>query len=207
MTIRTLSTLLLDLKAGFDGQDDISVGTLLEGFHERGFGFLLFVIALPAALPLPGMGVNLIIAFPLILLTAQQALGFHTIWLPDRIKCKDFKKAALDSIIDKALPWVERTETLLHPRLGFMTQGLSSNLVGLAGLLMALAILVPLPLTNTVPAMGIALMAVGILMRDGLAVLAGAFVGLTWITLLVSVTVFLGAQGIDVLKETIKSLF
>jgi hypothetical protein len=43
-----------------------------------------------------------------------------------------------------------------------------------------------------VPAFGIALMAVGLLMRDGLAVLAGALIGTLWVCLLV----FAGQAGI-----------
>lgn len=63
------------------------------------------------------------------------------------------------------------------------------------------------PLTNTVPSMGIALMSIGILMRDGLSVLAGAFIGIAWIALLASVFIFLGLEGADLVKDFIKSFF
>jgi hypothetical protein len=57
---------------------------------------------------------------------------------------------------------------------------------------MALMVCVPLPLTNTVPSLGIACMAIGVVMRDGLAVIAGAIIGLVWIFLLLT----LGEAGI-----------
>jgi hypothetical protein len=87
-----------------------------------------------------------------------------------------------------------------------VTQGLFSNLIGACGVLMALSILVPLPLTNTVPAMGIALMALGVLMRDGLAVIAGMALGLTWIAILAFAVITLGVEGVDAVKAFIKSL-
>ena len=67
----------------------ISIADLLEAFHERGFGFILLIFSVPMALPIPvPPGINVLLATPLILLTAQQALGRHTIWLPEKVKNK-----------------------------------------------------------------------------------------------------------------------
>ena len=70
---------------------------------------------------------------------------------------------------------------------------------------MALSVTIPLPMTNTVPAFGIATMALGVIMRDGLAVIVGAVVGLAWVAMLLYVSIFLGLEGLDLIKETIKS--
>ena len=83
--------------------------------------------------------------------------------------------------------------------LGFLTHGIFSYIIGLSGLAMALCVCVPIPGTNSIPSFGIAVMAVGVLMRDGLAVLAGMVIGLLWICLLV----FLGAEGISMIKDMI----
>ena len=72
---------------------------------------------------------------------------------------------------------------------------------------MALAVAVPLPLTNTVPAFGIALMSIGVLMRDGLAVIGGLIIGLAWVIALVSFVIIFGEQGFDLMKNFIKGLF
>lgn len=203
-TPRALSQLLLDLKAGFTAPE-IRVDALLEAFHERGFGFFLFLIALPAALPLPALGINTVIALPLLLLTVQQMIGRHTIWVPKSLRSKTLKKTTLDKLIDSALPYVQKGEALIRPRLGFLTQGVFSYLIGLMGFIMALSVALPVPLTNTVPSFGIAAMAVGVLMRDGVAVLAGALIGIGWICVLTCMVIFFGAEGLDILKETIKS--
>lgn len=203
---RGLSSLLHEIDARFEGRESLRVDELLEAFHERGFGFFLFLISLPAALPLPALGLNTIIAAPLMLLTAQQSLGFHVIWVPQGLKGKTIPQDKVQAFIRMALPWVARIEFFIRPRLGFLTQGVFSHLIGVLGLFMALSVAVPLPLTNTVPSFGICLMAVGVLMRDGLAVLAGATIGTAWVVMLIVVALLFGIEGFDLVKEWIKSL-
>lgn len=182
--IRSLSELIKDVQDKIP-QHELSFSELLEAFHERGFGLILLLFALPMALPIPvPPGLNIALATPLILLTAQQLYGRRTIWLPQRIRQKKFSSGALKDMLDKAQPWIHKIEWLIRPRLAFITQGVCSHFIGFCGLLMALAICVPIPLTNTVPSLGIALMAIGVLMRDGLAVLTGIIIGLSWISLL-----------------------
>ena len=205
--IRTLSDLLSDYKDSLSG-DMTLVGDILEAFHERGFGVVLFIFALPMALPLPvPPGINILLALPLLILTGQQMLGRHTIWLPRRLKNKKMKTRSLHAMLDKSIPYIRRMENLTKARLGFMTRGLSSNLIGLAGVIMALSICVPIPLSNTVPSFGIAVMAIGVLMRDGLAVFAGMLVGLTWVVCLAAILIFIGVEGVDASKEIVKSWF
>lgn len=206
MSARSLSDLLLDLKA-YTTPEGITVKTLLDAFHERGFGFFLFLFALPAALPVPAFGINTVIALPLLLLTAQQAMGRHSVWVPIKWHHKTLSEVRVDGFITAATPWIKRLEFFIRPRLEFMTQGHISKLIGIFGFVMALAVAVPLPLTNTVPSFGIAMMAIGVLMRDGLAVIGGAMIGMIWITLLLGFVIIYGPEGFDVAKEFIKGFF
>ena len=48
-------------------------------------------------------------------------------------------------------------------------------------------------------------MAIGVLMRDGLAVLFGMVIGITWVVCLSAVLIFIGVEGIDAFKDVIKS--
>ncbi len=205
MNPRSLSQLLRELESELK-DPEISVTQLLETFHERGFGFFLFFLALPAALPLPGLGINMIIAFPMLLLTFQQIMGRQTIWLPEKIKRRTISSTTLKKMIKVSMPWMIRLEVLIKPRLEFMTRGIALKIIGLLGFLMAFSVLFPVPLTNTVPSFGIVLMAIGVVMRDGLSVLAGAIIGTGWVIMLVSVIVIFGPEGVDLIKETIKSV-
>ncbi len=205
METRTLSELLEDLRSHITGES-ISLKALLAAFHERGFGFFLFLFSLPAALPVPAFGINALIALPLLLLTAQQAVGRHTIWLPEKWQSKTISKTKVEGFITSATPWIKRLEFFIRPRLSFMTQGHISKLIGVLGFIMALAVSIPLPLTNTVPSFGIAMMAIGVLMRDGLAVIGGAIVGTLWVILLVGFVLIYGPEGFDMVKDFIKGL-
>ncbi len=205
--IRSISQLLLDLKANISGER-VSVGTIIEELHERGFGVLMFFFAVPIALPFPvPPGINIAFALPLLVLTAQLMAGRHSVWMPEKIRIRSFSRKSLDKTIDLCIPWMVRIEYFIKPRLGFMTQGASANIVGLLGLIMAASIYVPIPLTNTVPGMGICAMSIGLVMRDGLAVAVGAIVGTGWVFMMSMILLFLGNQGIDIIKETILGFF
>ena len=107
--------------------------------------------------------------------------------------------------MDKAIPMTEKIEVLMHPRLSFLTTHQATVIIGALGFIMSLSVLLPLPLTNTVPSMGIAIMAMGVLMRDGLAVIAGALIGMAWVLLLVVTFYFFGTESVDIIKNFIKS--
>lgn len=203
---RSLSQLLSeDLKTLPDAR--ITLQAIFDLFHERGFGFFLLILALPMALPIPvPPGINIILALPLLFLTLQQSLGFHKIWMPRFVQNKQLSGQKFKALLTKTIPFLAKIEIIISPRLSFLTKGLSSNLIGIAGFIMALCITIPVPLSNTVPSFGIALMAIGVLMRDGLAVLSGMVIGLIWVSLLAFMFAYFGAEGFDLLKEWIKSL-
>lgn len=203
---RGLSQLLIDFDAALVNEKT-SVQDIITALHERGFGAMLFIFALPAALPLPvPPGINVLIALPLMILTFQQMIGRNKLWLPAKVKKKAFNTDKLKGMIAGAEPWVKRAEKIIAPRLGFITQGVFSRIIGLCGFIMALSVTVPIPLSNTVPSFAIALMAIGVLMRDGLAVMVGAVIGLVWVTVLYSLLIYFGLEGVEILKEFIKSL-
>lgn len=205
--IRSLSQLLDDLRGALHDKDSVAVSTILDAFHERGFGALLLILAAPMALPVPvPPGINILLASPLILLTAQQALGAHTLWLPERWKSKTISRDKVEGLISTLIPWFNQLEVLTKPRLQWVTHDRASRFFGLLGLFMALSVCVPLPLTNTIPSFGIALMAIGTLMRDGVAVLVGALIGTAWVTMLLCAVLFFGPEAFDIVKEFIKSL-
>ena len=156
--IRSLSELLEDTKSVLIGKT-VSVAMLVEALHERGIAMILLIFAAPMALPLPvPPGINIMLATPLILLTAQQAIGRRTVWLPQKTMRKEFDSKGFSKLIDGVVPWMKRIEILLRPRLGFLTRDGASRLFGILGVIMALTVCIPVPLTNTVPSLGIALM-------------------------------------------------
>ena len=208
--IHKLSDFLRNARDAFCQKSDgssIKVGEIIDDFKEQGTSLLLFLFALPAALPLPALGINFIIAMPLLFLTAQQTIQNKNLWFPRNIKEREISCERFTNFLEKSIPYVEKIEIFSKPRLHFITSGIARNMIGFCGLIMALSVCVPLPFTNTVPSFGIALMALGILMRDGLAVLAGALIGIGWVCALCYFIYFFGMEGIDIMKDMIKSLW
>lgn len=204
--IRSIAQLMEDFRDGLQGER-ITLDQIVHAFHERGIGILLFFLAAPMALPIPvPPGVNVLLASPLVLLTAQQAMGAHTVWLPRRMRDKGVSARKLSTLMAALIPWLHRLEILIKPRLGSLTRGPAAQLCGVLGLLMALTVCIPVPLTNTIPSIGIALMAAGIVMRDGLAVIAGIVIGTAWIGVLAFAVLAFGPEAFDIIKEFIKSL-
>lgn len=178
-----------------------TLGDLIDAMNERGFGVLIFLFALPMAIPLPvPPGVNLLFSIPLLFLTFQQIFGAKTPWLPKKIRAKKLKKQTLETMIEKSKPWLNRLSYFIKPRMGFITQNYMSYIIGIFGFIFALCVSIPIPLTNTVPSFAILLMALGVLMRDGLAIIVGMIIGSGWI-------VVLATLGIAGFKALISALF
>ncbi|MBI4030112.1 MAG: exopolysaccharide biosynthesis protein [Proteobacteria bacterium] len=205
--IRPLSRLISDLRQEVLRAEKVNIGFLADALHERGFGVLILVFAGPMALPLPvPPGINLILALPLVFLTAQQALGRHRLWMPEKLLRKPMPKDKMTGLLGGMVPWFEKIELLVRPRMGWITQDGPSRVFGALGLVMALTACLPIPMTHSVPSMGLVLMAVGTLMRDGLAVVAGAIVGIGWIGLLAGAVIFIGPEAFDIIRETVRSV-
>ncbi|MGJ3264538.1 MAG: exopolysaccharide biosynthesis protein [Salinarimonas sp.] len=172
----------------------IPLGTLVDALGERTFGLVMLVLALPCAIPFL-YGVPQIVSVPMVFVAAQLVIGRKALWLPQGLRARAFSTSDYRAMIDRARPWLLRFEHLARPRLALLATGPSERLVGLAMLVASLSIAVPLPLTNTVPGIGVAIIAVGLIERDGLLVLGGAVLALIWIGFLA----FAGATVIDVI--------
>ncbi|MBX2833441.1 MAG: exopolysaccharide biosynthesis protein, partial [Micavibrio sp.] len=116
-----LSDTLVDLEKSLPDEGDICVFDIAHKLEHRGIGLLLFIFALPAAIPLPGLGINFIIAIPLMVLTANQMLGLKHLWLPKRVGNRSIKRETLQGIFNGAMPYVKIVEKFAWPRLQFLT--------------------------------------------------------------------------------------
>lgn len=166
----TLSAMLQALAAD-DSRDRIAVGDLLAALGDRALAALLFVFAVPNVLPVPP-GTSAILGAPLVFLAAQLAFGLRP-WLPDLIARRTMQRADFAALVRRIGPWLARAERLLRPRATALTQPPTEYLIGLVCLLMAVVLVLPVPLGNMLPALAISLLALGILERDGLWVVAG----------------------------------
>jgi hypothetical protein len=165
-----LSVVLFSL-AHDSARERISVGDLLAALGDRAIGALMFIFAVPNVLPVPP-GVSAILGTPLIFLSAQLMLGMKP-WLPNVVRRRSFSRSDFATLVRRVVPWLIKAEKLLRPRATALSRPPAENLVGLVCLLLALVLVLPIPLGNTLPALSISLLALGILERDGLWIAGG----------------------------------
>ena len=165
-----LSDLLLAL-AQDPARERISIGDLLAALGERAFGALIFIFAFPNVLPTPP-GTSTLLGAPLVFLAAQLCLGWRP-WLPAVVAQRSISRIDYARLVGRIHPWLVRAERLLQPRLRSLTRFPMEHVIGLVCLVLALLLVLPIPLGNVLPALAISLLALGLLERDGLWVLAG----------------------------------
>jgi len=166
----TLSQLLHKL-ADDPTRDRIAVEDLLQALGDRATGALLFIFAFPNILPVPP-GTSVILGAPLVFLAAQLTFGMQP-WLPGIISRRSMARSDFQGMIRRVVPWLERAEKLLRPRLNILTLPPFEYTIGLVCLLLAIVLVLPIPLGNMLPALSISLLALGLIERDGYAIVTG----------------------------------
>ncbi len=179
-----------------------SLGDLIDGLDERAYGMMLLLLALPCTLPFIYL-LPQIVALPMLALAGQLALGRPSPWLPQKLSQREFPISVMQNTVERAAKYLGWFEKLARPRLTALTDGKGGQIVGALLLIPIASILVPLPLTNTTPGIGVAIAALGLIERDGLLILLGLAIGLLWVFLLV----FFGAEAIYFVKDWLMAKF
>jgi hypothetical protein len=166
-------------------ENGLSVAAIVDRLDERAFGLLILVLAIPCLVPgLPGAQ---IIAIPIALLTLQVMVGRREPWLPRWFMRTQVKKSWISAIAEFAAKRLSWTERLSRPRLRFLASGLGERIAALFMTLAAITIM--LPITNTIPSLGLTLLSIGLIQRDGIFVTVGGLIAAAWVGLL---TVLIG---------------
>lgn len=162
---RRLSDVLRDLESGLGSR--IALGDLVAGLRDRSFAPLMVLFAMPNVfLYLPGSSV--IIGLPVMILALQLMVGWSSVWLPRALSDRSVDRASLARIVPHSLPWVERIERMARPRLWPGATETVARVTGVACLVMALLLFLPIPFANGVPALAIIALGLALSERDGL---------------------------------------
>jgi hypothetical protein len=155
------------------------ISEIIENFHENGILIALIFFSLPIAVPLPyPPGFTTVVGIPLILLSIQLLLGNSQVKLPLKVSTYDISNKFLHKISSKIIPILVYIERYVKPRTMFARSVYCERLVGFMSLISAFAIALPLPLTNAIPALGITVISLGLLNRDGITIIVGVVIQL-----------------------------
>ena len=156
----------------------MTIGEIKNALHERGFGILMAIAAIPLCLPVPvPPGYTTLFSSPLFIFSVQMVLGMRAPWLPEWIEKKAVKRRDLENFINKATPLLKKIETRMQPRMTYISVHTWERIIGIFAFVFAVSIALPIPLTNFPPGWGILVMSLGLLSRDGITILIGMIIG------------------------------
>ena len=127
---------------------------------------------------------------PLVLLAAQLTYGRHKPWLPHWLTRQSISRQNFEAVVSRALPYLERAERWLRPRLTVLLSWTGERLIGLGLLVLTVVLALPIPFGNWLPAFAICIIGLAMVEKDGVAVLVGLAVGV--VSLVVAGTVVIG---------------
>jgi hypothetical protein len=185
----------------------VTLSDLLDLAGERTFGFLFVLLSFPSALPIPAPGYSVPFGIAMLLLAGQLLLGRQEPWFPESWRRHGFEVTQVRRVLKLGLPWLRRIESISRPRLlPVCTSVPGRTVIGLAIALMAISMMIPIPGTNTLPAMGIFVTGFGLLDDDGAISLAGLVLcvcGFALSTSILLAIVFGGTSLLDVLRQAL----
>lgn len=186
----------------------VTLITILDIAQERVFGFLFVILALPSALPIPAPGYSTPFGILIFLLAIQLIIGAKQPWFPHRFSQHQIELKTVQGVLKAGLPWLRRIEAISRPRYTPICTSVPGRLViGGAIALMAISMMIPIPGTNTLPAMGIFVTGFGLLEDDGAISLGGlvlCLLGLILSTSILIAVIWGGSSLLDLLKVWLK---
>jgi hypothetical protein len=175
-----------ELEGWLQSDGEKTLGSLVELFEEKSFAILFVILLGVPALPLPTGGATHVFEIIAVLLAVQLIAGRDHIWLPERWRRLELASPRQRRFIAGLMKMIRRLERFSRPRLRFLFDHRLSNIV--FGLLViagcAGAFLAP-PFTglDTLPALGVVLLSLGVLLEDFLLVVLGVAVGIAGVFL------------------------
>ncbi len=174
-TRQTLSETLLGIINAINGET-VTLRWFLEEIGEQGLLLLCILLTIPFLIPVSIPGVSTVFGAAIIMISIGITVN-RIPWLPSFLLERTLDVGKLVPVLRKGAEIVRRMDRFVHPRLRVLTNGAVMNrLNGLGILFGGVLLAAPLglvPFSNTLPALAILCLAVGISQSDGAFVLAG----------------------------------
>lgn len=194
----------------------VTLRELLALVGEQGLLVFCAILAMPFLLPVSLPFMSTALGAPMLLIGYAVTMN-RTPWLPDRLLDHALPSVTVQHVLERAVRAADRFEHLVRPRLLQMTATAGANAVhGVVLVVTVVALMAPLPLmplANTLPAIAIILLCLGMAERDGLLLLCGhavALISLVYIGALFYVVAKAGSDpkaALDALMQLVHRIF
>ena len=168
-----------ELEAWLQGGEDKTLGALIAAFGDKSFAMLFVILLGVPALPLPTGGATHVFEVIAALLALELIAGRREVWLPQRWRKLELAGPKQQRFVAGLLRLIRRLERISRPRLMFLFGGRFANLVfGLLVLAGAAGAFFAPPFTglDTLPALGVVILSIAVLLQDGLIMGVGILV-------------------------------
>ena len=158
-------------------EDRLTLGELLQVFGDEGLLLLTILLTLVFLIPVSIPGVSTVFGAAILLVGISRVLR-RPLWLPAKLRERALPAARLRPALSGGLHWVRRLEKISRPyRLRRLVDGRAQDIFNnLAFILAALLLMAPfgfIPFSNTLPGLALLFYAIGMIQRDGTAILLG----------------------------------
>lgn len=161
----------------------LTLGELVTLLGEMGHGILILLLCLFFLQPIPIPGLSTPIGAIIIISAVLQFMN-KAPWIPKSFRHREISQKALHKVAVIARKIWARIERLLHPRLLFLTRNPGFRFLNLVILILSaclLALPLPIPFTNTIPAVVILSIVFAQLEDDGFMILFSYFMSVVMV--------------------------
>jgi len=148
---------------------------VLEALQGRAYELLMVLLVLPFAVPVSVPGMSTPFGLVIACIAAQLAVA-RLPWLPRRLLDAKIPAGFMGKVLAATRGVVRVLEKMLRARIPQLTRSRGAvgfHLVAVVVAALLLALPLPIPFTNMIPAWAILLIALGLMERDGLFIAAG----------------------------------
>jgi len=143
--------------------DHFTLGWLTHSLRKRSFGIIMLLFALVAIVP----GLSIVAGLLLMIPAFQMIAGNPAPVFPRRIATRSLPTKRLAAVVQRSVPVLRYLEKVVHPRWHTPLEA-TKRLVGIVVVVLsATLVFIPIPLSNVVPALVIALISLAYLEEDG----------------------------------------
>lgn len=175
-----------ELEHWLNSDADKTLGGLVDLFGPKGFAIaFVFLLGVPA-LPLPTGGATHVFEAIAVLLALQLIGNRSRIWLPRRWRGVELGGPGQQRFVGAVVKAVRRLERVSRPRLAFVFGHRLGNVVfGALVVVGSLGAFLAPPFSglDTLPALGVVLLSLGVLLEDFAVVTVGVLVGTAGVVL------------------------
>lgn len=158
-------------------EDKFKLSEITDRFGAQGLLLMSALLTLVFLIPVSIPGVSTVFGAA-ILLVGISRLFNRPMWLPQKVRERPLPADKLRPALMRGLTWVRRLEKVSRAhRLAALADGrvadIFNNLVFILAALLLMAPFGFIPFSNTVPGIALLFYAIGLLQRDGVAILFG----------------------------------